>query len=77
MEQELLQFILDTFVPMADEEVTTTTSLFKEKVLDSLNLVSIITHIQSEYGIDIQPFEVTLDNFDSVDMICQYIRSKQ
>ncbi len=77
MEKELLEFILDTFVPMTDEEVTSSTSLFKNKVLDSLNLVSIITHIQSEYGIAIQPFEVTLDNFDSVDMICEYIRSKQ
>ena len=77
MQQELLQFILDTFVPFSDEEITPTTSLFVNKVLDSLNLVTIISHVQQKYGIVIQPFEMTLENFGTVEIICDYIKSKQ
>jgi len=33
--------------------------------------------VQQKYGIVIQPFEMTLENFGTVEIICDYIKSKQ
>lgn len=54
-----------------------TTSLFNSRLLDSVSILDLITFIESEAGVEIEPEDITLDNIDSVERIMNLVRSKQ
>ncbi len=45
-------------------------------MLDSLNIIRLVTHIESECKITIPPEDVVLENFNSLNDIARYIRSR-
>ena len=51
--------------------------LFSSSVVDSFSLVEMITFIETAAGIRIDAWDVTLDNFDSVDRILAFAASKE
>jgi len=74
-EEELFQYIRDELG--ADVAALSAQSrLFSQGVIDSFALVSLMTFIERQCSIRIRPDEVTLDNFDSVDRILDFIRRK-
>ena len=50
--------------------------IFKSGFLDSLNVIHIISFIEAEFGIRINPFDITLDTLGSLNKICDYIKNK-
>ena len=72
----LTQFIVDSFGASHDE-FEADTRLFSSGILDSFNLVELISYIESESGISIRPTEVTLENLDSIQRILSFIREKR
>lgn len=56
-----------------EDDITGETELFSSGLLDSVSMVSLITHIENATGSAIQPADVTLDNFDTVDRITAYV----
>ena len=48
-------------------------SLVDDGILDSIDIVSIITEIESEYSIEIDPDEIDPDNFQSAAAILEMI----
>lgn len=50
--------------------------IFGSGILDSLNVLHIITYIESEFGISINPFDITLDTLGSLNKICNYVSNK-
>jgi acyl carrier protein len=50
--------------------------LFSSSLVDSFSLVELITFIESAGGIKIDAWDVTLDNFDSIERILEFVRSK-
>lgn len=50
--------------------------LFKTGPLDSLNIINLLTFIESEYNLTIEPFDITLESFDTVEKIAHYVASK-
>jgi acyl carrier protein len=53
-----------------------TIKIFKSGVLDSLNILNIIVFIENEFGIKIDPFDISLDSLGSIESICSYIVAK-
>jgi acyl carrier protein len=51
-------------------------SLLEEGIVDSMGVMEVVAFVQSEFGIDVQPGEVTRANFDSVGKLAAYIRGK-
>ncbi|RAJ67210.1 acyl carrier protein [Streptomyces sp. Amel2xB2] len=51
MEQELKQYMEEQFMFEFDSEITEDTDLFKAGVLDSFGYISLIGHIEEEYGV--------------------------
>lgn len=49
------------------------TLLFSSGILDSFDLLAIISLIEREEGIRVQPSDVSLDNFDSVTRLREYV----
>ncbi|MTH35108.1 acyl carrier protein [Paracoccus limosus] len=58
-----------------EEALDGDTELFSSGLLDSVSMVSLITFIEERTGATIQPGDVTLDNFDTVERIRAYVDS--
>jgi acyl carrier protein len=73
---ELLKYIGDNFSATSTIAVDAETSLFQDQILDSLNLVELITFVETQFGIKVAPSEVSIDNLDSVSRIVGFIQRK-
>lgn len=73
---ELLQYISENFTGNSTNSVDAETSLFQGQVLDSLNLVELITFVETRFGIKVAPSEVSIDNLDTVNRIAGFIDRK-
>ena len=73
---ELLQYITGNFAATNDVAVDAETSLFQDQILDSLNLVELITFVETRFGIKVAPSEVSIDNLDTVNRIAGLIERK-
>ena len=49
-------------------------NLVEEGVLDSIDIVTIISEIEEEYGVEIDPDEIDPDNFQSATAMLEMIR---
>ncbi len=52
------------------------TSLFEEDIIDSLGQVKLISFLEKEFSIAIDPGEITTDNFDTINPIVQLLEHK-
>ncbi|GLK64305.1 acyl carrier protein [Paracoccus kondratievae] len=51
------------------------TELFSSGILDSVAMVGLISFVEQQAGVRVQPGDVTLENFDTVDAILAYVQS--
>jgi len=51
-------------------------SFLQKGVIDSLGVVELVTFVSQEFGVQVNPSEVTPENFDSVDQLAGYIHRK-
>lgn len=52
------------------------TSLLDSGILDSLSLLRMVVFIQERFGIAVDDVDLVPENFDSVNSICAYLRSR-
>jgi len=74
--QGILEFIRDELLDDDDVEIDAETSLFQNRLLDSLNLLSLVHHLEETFGIKISPSEISIDNLDSVSLIEGFLGRK-
>ena len=53
------------------------TPLVESGVLDSLALLSLLVFLENEFNISVDDYEVVPENFNTIDAICAYVRSRQ
>lgn len=71
----IANLLADQFMLTVDE-VKSSDGLFSNGLLDSFNLVELITTLESNFSIKIKATEVNLDNFDTVESIEKFIATK-
>jgi acyl carrier protein len=59
-----------------DGELDADSKLFSNGAMDSVAMMQLITFIESTARIEVQPQDVTLDNFDTVAGIVRYAESQ-
>lgn len=78
---DILQFLSDKFILDSDdlEELANDDSvlLFTEGILDSLSLIDLAKFVEDEAGIQTEPDEIELKNFDSIKKILKYVETKK
>jgi acyl carrier protein len=52
------------------------TSLLETGILDSLGLLRLVVFVQERFGITMDDADLVPENFDSVNAICAYLRSR-
>ena len=75
LNRETLLEYFDEQMGLDTTEIDDQTLLFSSNVLDSFSLVDLMMFIEKEAGIKIEPLEVTLDNFDSMERIFNFVAS--
>ena len=53
------------------------TPLLECGILDSLALLSLLVFLEEEFNIPVDDYEVIPENFNTIDAICAYVRSRQ
>ncbi|OED42218.1 phosphopantetheine-containing protein [Chromatiales bacterium (ex Bugula neritina AB1)] len=74
-EEAVRQFIQNE-LDIDDTSIAGSTPLFSSGMIDSFSLISLMSFIEDNGNIRVNPTEVTLENFDSIDKILAYIQQK-
>ncbi len=76
--ETIATFILQEFLPgEAPENLTPSTPLISTGILDSIARLRLVTFLEETYGLRIDPAEVDLDHFETIDAITELVRAKQ
>jgi len=77
MEQTIIKHIEQE---LANEEIEEglepTDDLLGEGILDSLGMMKLISFIEKTFNIDVAPQDMVIENFMTVENICEYINTK-
>lgn len=72
---ELTTFINDE-VSLGDDPAAPDTDLLMSGLVDSLGVVMIVEWLERRLGIEIDPSDVVLEHFESVDAMIAYLRGR-
>ena len=83
MDQETIKatvknFILNEFLPGEDPAaLTDTTALVTTGILDSIAVLKVVTFLENQFGIVIQPHEAVVENLNTLSDIERFVVSKK
>lgn len=78
MNNDIYETIKNEVELLGNQEISDgNTEIFKNGILDSLNILHIITFIEQEYSLEINPFDLTLDTLGTLNKITAFILEKQ
>jgi acyl carrier protein len=60
----------------APDDLSPTTYLIEEQIIDSLGIFEVVAFLQERFGIVIDAEDVTIENFETLGSICQLVDSK-
>jgi acyl carrier protein len=72
---EIRKYIEDEFV-VTDGLDLDAADLLEEEVIDSLGIFSLISFIEEKFGVAVEPEEINLENFQTLDTITKLVESK-
>jgi acyl carrier protein len=71
-------FILSEYLPGEDPAaLTDSTPLMTTGILDSIAVLKVVTFLENEFGITIQPHEAVVDNLNTISDITRLVMSKK
>ena len=75
---KIKSFILREFLPGEDPEaLTATTPLMSSGILDSLATLKLITFLEQEFDVNIEPHEADEEHFETIDDIWRLVEAKR
>lgn len=67
---KLKEYITDAFLYDREEvSLTADFQLVKQGVVDSMGIFRLITFLEEEFGVTVEPDEVVISNFETIDAI--------
>jgi len=73
----IIAYIEEEFVLEDSDVDVATANLLEEEVIDSLGIFTLVSFIEDKFGVSVDPEEVNLDNFESVDAVTKLVESKK
>lgn len=78
MKEELRQYILAEFLPgEKPSNLKDDTPLRTSGILDSVATLKMVTFVEDHYGIEVEAHEAGVENFDSIEAIASFVKSKK
>jgi acyl carrier protein len=76
IEKIVERFITEELL-LSKDEIDHNQSLVLTGIIDSLGLLRLITFIEERFGITVADDAVTPENFDSIDLIADYVTKRK
>jgi acyl carrier protein len=76
IQNKIYNFILENFPNAIANKINEESSLLKDKIIDSLGILTIIQYLEEEFNITIIDDEVNENNFTTIKTITDFIKSK-
>ena len=74
----LKTFILNEYLPGEDPAaLTDTTPLMTTGILDSIAVLKVVTFLENEFGITVEPHEAVVENLNTLSDMVQLVTSKK
>lgn len=73
MKEQIIKIISDLVPDFENDEES---KLLDDGILDSFDIVSLVMELNEEFDVDINVIDITEDNFNTVDAICELVRTK-
>ena len=73
---KILEFIREE-ADLEEGEVDADTSLFRDQLLDSMNLTALIAFLEETFAIRVKPMDIVFENLDTVNHQLAYIARKK
>jgi acyl carrier protein len=78
MDKQICKYVAENLLSLDDGfEDDNDASFIGEGLVDSTGVMQLVSYVQSEFDIAIDPHEVTPDNFDSVNKRVSFIQAMQ
>ena len=74
--ETILEFIRDE-ADLEEDEVNADTSLFRDQLLDSMNLTALIAFLEEEFEIKVKPMDIVYENLDTVRHMLSFVERKR
>ena len=72
----LKEYIVEEFASDGDVTIEDGTNLLEEDVIDSLGIFTLVSFIESKFGVSVDAEEVNLENFETLERIAKLVDSK-
>jgi len=72
----IAEYIKTEFVAAGSGVDLDTANLLEEEVIDSLGIFTLVGFIEDRFGVTVEPEEVNLENFETVDAVTRLVESK-
>jgi acyl carrier protein len=77
IEEDLRQFVIETFLFGSDDgQLSTDDSFIDKGLIDSMGILNLVSYVESRYDIQVADAEVVPEIWDSVSRIARFIASK-
>lgn len=76
METQIRRFILQNLYFTEDNNLSDDASFLETGVVDSMGVMELASFVQSEFGVTVEPQEVVVENFDSINKLANFVRRK-
>jgi len=73
----IIEYIEAEFVLEDSDVDVATANLLEEEIIDSLGIFTLVSFIEDKFGVSVDPEEVNLDNFESVDAVTKLVEGKK
>lgn len=78
MKEELRQYILKNFLPgEKPSNLHDDTPLRTSGIVDSMGMLQMVSFVEERFGIEVEAYEASVENFDRIEDIAAFIKSKQ
>jgi len=78
LQETVTQFVTQILLQRGIEIMPSAdTSLIDSGMIDSLSVVTFVAQLEKQFDITISMGDMTLDNFDNIQLICDFVRSKR
>ncbi|MEW6607150.1 MAG: acyl carrier protein [bacterium] len=77
IEGAIRKFIEDDLLEDSMTELSNNDSLLEKGIIDSFNMVKLLTFIESTFSVKIDDEELMPENFDSISAIANFVKNKR
>lgn len=76
IEEQIREFLTNNFIFDHSVQVGLNDSFMENGIIDSTGILEIIMWVESNFGVHVEDAEVLPENFDSIENLIGYTRSK-